>query len=155
MLGKNNDLGAYLEDTGEVRVKLANINEIEQFVSNFTPDPLFMYLHVIAMGAGEFYGCNKNGDYFPEKSLIMYHHTFEQNAKIFKEHNNKPTSPNYGNVVKSWYNPTMHRVELLLAVDKAKAPDIVAKMERGEHPEVSMGCFVAGTNITLSDGSVS
>lgn len=149
MLGKHNNLGAYLEDTGEVRVKVANFEElakeanaIEDFLSTFTPDPAFMYLHVIAMGAGEYYGCNKNGDYFPEKSLIMYHHTFEQNAKIFKQHNNKPNSPDYGKVAKSWYNPTMHRVELILAVDKSKAPDIVERIERGEHPELSMGCKV-------------
>lgn len=142
MLGRYVDLGAYLEDTGEVRVKIANLNEIEQFLGNFKPDPAFMYLQVIAMGAGEFYGCNKNGDYFPEKSLIMYHHTFEQNAKIFKEHNNKKDSPDYGRVAKSWYNPVMHRVELILAVDRKKAPDVITRMERGEHPEVSMGCRV-------------
>ena len=92
MLGKTHDLGAYIEDTGEVRVKLANFaelskvaNEMEEFIASFTPDPNFMYLHVIAMGSGEYYGCNKNGDYFPEKALIMYHHTFVQNAKVFNE----------------------------------------------------------------------
>lgn len=149
MLGKNHNLGAYLEDTHEARVKVANFdelskesNDIEAFLKTFTPDPAFMYLQVIAMGAGEYYGCNKNGDYFPEKSLIMYHHTFEQNAKIFKEHNNKSDSPDYGRVSKSWYNPTMHRVELILAVDKAKAPDIVARIEAGEKPELSMGCKI-------------
>lgn len=149
MLGKTHDLGAYIEDTGEVRVKLANFaelskaaNEMEEFIASFTPDPNFMYLHVIAMGSGEYYGCNKNGDYFPEKALIMYHHTFVQNAKVFKEHNNKSDSPDYGKVAKSWYNKTMHRVELLLAVDKKKAPDIVAAVNRGEHLEVSMGARV-------------
>ena len=142
MLNKFNRLDAYLEDTGEARVKIATDNELELFCKDLIPDKKYMYLHVIAMGAGDFYGCNKNGDYFPEKSLIMYHHTFEQNAKIYKEHHNKNGAQNYGNVVKSWYNPEMHRVELILAVDKAKAPDIVAKVERGEIPEVSMGCKV-------------
>lgn len=142
MLSKINSFDAYLEDTGEARVKIASDNEIEQFCHGLVPDPAFMYLHVIAMGAGDFYGCNKNGDYFPEKSLIMYHHTFEQNAKVYKEHNNKNGAPSYGSVVKSWYNPEMHRVELILAVDKSKAPDIVAKVERGEVPEVSMGARV-------------
>lgn len=142
MLNKFNKLDAYLEDTGEARVKIATDNELELFCKDLIPDKKYMYLHVIAMGAGDFYGCNKNGDYFPEKSLIMYHHTFEQNAKIYKEHHNKNGAQNYGNVVKSWYNPEMHRVELILAVDKAKAPDIVSKVERGEIPEVSMGCKV-------------
>lgn len=142
MLSKFNTFDAYFEDTQEARVKIASESDIKTFCDGLVPDPAFMYLHVIAMGAGDFYGCNKNGDYFPEKSLIMYHHTFEESAKVFKEHNNKFNSPSYGKVVKSWYNPVMHRVELILAVDRAKAPDIVAKVERGEVPEVSMGARV-------------
>ena len=160
MLERYNDLGAFDDLTGEPRVKLANfyklaaVNEIADFISKFKPDPKFLYIHVIAMGAGEFYGCNKNGDYFPERSLIAYHKTFETNAKVFKEHNNKPTSPSYGFVPISWYNPEMHRVELILAIDKEKAPDVVQQVEAGGTPiEVSMGCFVAGTEITLADGT--
>jgi hypothetical protein len=142
MLGKHHLLDARLEDTGEFRVKIASVNEIEAFIAGFKPDPAFAYLHVIAMGAGEYYGCNKNADYFPERSLIMYHHTFEQQAKVYRNHDNRKDSPYYGHVAKSWYNPTMHRVELILAVDKAKAPDIIDRLEKGEHPEVSMGCRV-------------
>ena len=149
MLERYNDLGAFDDLTGEPRVKLANfyklaaVNEIADFISKFKPDPKFLYIHVIAMGAGEFYGCNKNGDYFPERSLIAYHKTFETNAKVFKEHNNKPTSPSYGFVPISWYNPEMHRVELILAIDKEKAPDIVEQVEKGSNPvEVSMGARV-------------
>ena len=129
--------------TGEARVKVATQNEIDQYVAEgFKPDPNYLYLHVIAMGAGEYYGCNKNGDYFPERALKLYGKTFETNAKIFKEHDNKPHSESYGYVAREYYNPTMHRVELLLAVDKKKAPDIVQKVERGEVPEVSMGCKI-------------
>lgn len=142
MLGKDLALDPVDEITGEPRVKIANLNEIQQFIGGLQPDPRYLYLHVIAMGAGEYYGCNKNGDYFPERSLKMYHHTFEQNAKVFKEHANKPGDPDYGFVPKSWYNPEMHRVELILAVDKEKDPETVIRIERGELPEVSMGCKV-------------
>ena len=142
MLGKDLELDQIDELTGEHIIKIANFNEIQQFIGGLVPDPKFIYLHVIAMGAGEYYGCNKNGDYFPERSLKMYHHTFEQNAKVFKEHQNKSTDPDYGHVPKSWYNPEMHRVELILAVDKQKDPETVIRIERGELPEVSMGCRV-------------
>lgn len=136
-------LGALDELTGEARVKVASQNEIDQYIAQgFTPDPNYLYLHVIAMGAGEYYGCNKNGDYFPERALKIYHKTFETNAKVYKEHDNKPHSKSYGYVAKAYYNPEMHRVELLLAVNKHDAPDIVAKVERGEIPEVSMGCKI-------------
>lgn len=142
MLGKTIDLGEYDEITGEARVKVATAEALQTFMAGFTPNPQFLYLHVIAMGAGEYYGCNKNGDYFPEQWLISRHGTFETDAKVFKEHKNKPTDPNYGHVAKAMYNHDMHRVELILAIDKEKAPDVVAKVESGGIPEVSMGTKV-------------
>lgn len=150
MLGKQYSLGSTFENTGEARVKLANFEdlryqsqEIADFLDTFSPDPAFMYLHVIAMGAGEYYGCNINGDYFPEKDLIARHNTFVTTAKVFKEHDNKPTSQDYGKVVFSWYNPKMHRVELILAIDRVKGAEFVRRQEAGEQLEVSMGCRVA------------
>ena len=159
MLGKKFSLGSVVEETGEARIKLANFDELREqgsdiasFISTFKPDPGYVYLHVIAMGAGEYYGCNINGDYFPEKDLIERHHTFVTNAKVFKEHDNKPTSPSYGHVVFSWYNPKMHRVELILAIDKVKGKEFIDRQARGEQLEVSMGCFPAGTPILMEGG---
>lgn len=159
MLDKKFSLGSIVEETGEARIKLANFDELREqgsdiasFLSTFKPDPGYVYLHVIAMGAGEYYGCNINGDYFPEKDLIERHHTFVTNAKVFKEHDNKPTSPSYGNVVFSWYNPKMHRVELILAIDKVKGKEFIDRQARGEQLEVSMGCFPAGTPILMASG---
>jgi hypothetical protein len=142
MLDKDHNIGAYDELTGESRVKIANFDEIRQYIGNLVPDPRYLYIQVIAMGAGEFYGCNKNGDYFPERALMMYHKTFETNAKVFKEHDNRPSSRDYGYVPKAWYNMDMHRVELVLAIDKEKDPDTVARVNRGETIEVSMGARV-------------
>lgn len=160
MLGKKYSLGSTFEATGEQRIKLANFDELKSqgadiasFLESFKPNPGFTYLHVIAMGAGEYYGCNVNGDYFPEKDLIARHHTFVEQAKVFKEHDNKPTSPSFGNVVFSWYNPKMHRVELILALDKIKGEEFIRRQDAGEQLEVSMGCFPAGTLITMADGS--
>jgi hypothetical protein len=160
MLGKKYSLGSTFEATGEQRIKLANFDELKSqgadiasFLESFKSNPGFTYLHVIAMGAGEYYGCNVNGDYFPEKDLIARHHTFVEQAKVFKEHDNKPTSPSFGNVVFSWYNPKMHRVELILALDKIKGEEFIRRQDAGEQLEVSMGCFPAGTLITMADGS--
>lgn len=149
MLGKKYSLGSVFEPTGEPLVKIANFEELKEqgntvadFIKTFKPNPGFVYLHVIAMSAGEYWGCNINGDYFPEKDLIARHKTFETNAKVFKEHDNKPYSPDYGYVPFAWYNPKMHRVELILAIDKKKGPDIIARQERGDQLCVSMGTRV-------------
>lgn len=158
MLGKHYSLGSIVEETGEARIKLANFEELKtqgediaSFLNTFSPDSGFVYLHVIAMGAGEYYGCNINGDYFPERDLIARHNTFVTHAKVFKEHDNKPHSPDYGHVAFSWYNPKMHRVELILAVDKLKGKEFIDRQARGEQLEVSMGCFPAGTKVLMSD----
>lgn len=160
MLGKHYSLGSTFESTGESLVKLANFDDLKSqgsdiasFLESFRPDPQYTYLHVIAMGAGEYYGCNVNADYFPEKELIAKHHTFVEQAKVFREHDNKPYSPSYGKVAFSWYNPTMHRVELILAIDKLKGEEFIRRQEAGEQLEVSMGCFPVGTLVTMADGS--
>lgn len=149
MIGKKYSLGSVFEQTGEPLVKLANFDELQNqgqdikaFIGSFTPDPNFVYLHVIAMSAGEYWGCNINADWFSEADLIARHKTFETQAKVFKEHDNKPTSPSYGKVAFAWYNPKMHRVELLLAIDKIKGKDIIDRQERGEQLCVSMGTRV-------------
>jgi len=103
-----------------------------------------IYLLVNALGAGEYWSSNKNGDYFPDKILKQYHKTFEALAQVYKHHKNKPHQGDrtYGKVVFSHYNDEMHRVELIIEVDKKAAPDIVERIERGELPALSMGCKV-------------
>jgi len=100
------------------------------------------YLLINAMGAGEFYGSNKNNDYFPEKVLREYHKTFEALAHVYKHHVNKDPRRSYGKVIYSFYNERMHRVELIVEVVNSKAQDILDRIAAGENVAVSMGCKV-------------
>lgn len=102
---------------------------------------------VTALGAGEWWGQNVNGDFFPEKSLAYDgpeygYKTFQTHAKLFKHHVNKDPSASYGDVALSVYNPKYHRVELIISVDNARAPDVVERIENGDYPDLSMGCKV-------------
>ena len=99
------------------------------------------YLHVIAMGAGDYYGENSNGDFFYEKDLKNYYKTFET-AGVFIQHFNKDPSKSIGKVLKAIYNDDMHRVELIIEISKKKAPDIYGAIARGERMKVSMGVKV-------------
>jgi len=112
------------------------------WATRIKPVPGKTYILVLAMGASEFYGPNRNGDAFEEKELKEHHHTFETNAHVFKSHVNKDPAKSYGKVVKSFYNDDMHRVELVLEIDNAKAPDIVDKVNSGKSVAVSMGCKI-------------
>lgn len=127
--------------SGKGLVKAAADNRISEFVSTLNPEPGKMYLHILAMGAGEYYGANRNSDYFPENALIDHHKTFETSpAHVFRNHVNKNPEIAIGKVIYSVYNDRMHRVELIVWVDKEKGADIVRRLEQGDFPATSMAC---------------
>lgn len=122
-------------------IKAAADSRISEFASTLTPHPDRIYIHILAMGAGEYFGANRNADYFPEDNLKQWFKTFETSpAHIFKHHINKDPSIAMGQVVFAIYNERMHRVEVIAWVDRQKAYDYVAKIERGEFPATSMAC---------------
>jgi hypothetical protein len=118
-------------------VKTASVNPLDEI--NQKKD--HAYLHVIAMGAGDYYGENNNGDFFYEKDLRDYYKTFET-AGVFVQHFNKDPSKSIGRVLQSTYNDKMHRVELIIEISKKKSPEHYEAIERGERIKVSMGVKV-------------
>lgn len=124
-------------------------DQVQKYIDGMQPDlDKFLYMLLHAVGAGEIWGANVNGDYFPEESLrhdgLDYgHKTFERYAKLYKHHVNKDPKKSYGDVLHSFYDPEMHRVLLIIAIDRSKAPDICERIEcKNEFPDVSMGCKV-------------
>jgi hypothetical protein len=138
-------------DFGEPAVRIADRTralvksascEMRDFLKTVQAEAGKTKLLVLAMGSGEAYGPNRNGDFFKESELISRHDTFEKHAHLYKHHINKDPKRSYGKVARSFYNPRMKRVELLVEVDNAKAPDIVKKANCGEDIPVSMSCRV-------------
>jgi hypothetical protein len=143
------NLGTHIESTGEVRVTMIDSNlvktasnDIQRFWDGLSREPDKAYLHVIAMTALEWYSCNNNGDAFTEEDLRKYHPSFINDANIFLHHDNKDPKKSHGKVIYSFYNEAMHRVELVLALDKVKAPGIVQSIKNDEPIAVSMGVRV-------------
>lgn len=105
-------------------------------------------LLIDALGAGEWWGSNKNGDYFPHDQLSHNgrdygYETFKHYAYPFKHHCNKDPARAYGDrVLLSAYHPGMHRVQLIVALHDSKCRDILDQVDNGEYPDVSMGCRV-------------
>ena len=121
--------------------KSAAADEILEFTKDMKREDGKFYLHINAMGAGEYYGSNRNGDYFPEENLIKWHKTFETSpAHVFRHHVNKDPSIAIGKVIFSFYNHRMHRVELICEVDKVKGAAELAAIEAGNFPMTSMAC---------------
>ena len=75
-------------------------------------------VHIIAMGATEGYGPNRNGDGFKAAALRAYHKTFEKYAKYYRHHQNRDPSKSYGVIKLAYWNEPMKRVELLLGLNK-------------------------------------
>lgn len=118
--------------------------EIKAFIeNNIKSDPRYIYTLVSALGAGEIWGPNINGDYFREKDIIKSYKTFEEFGNVFAHHKNKDPEVAIGKVMFAHWNPRMHRVELILQTDRTKAPRIADDIEAGKLWDVSMGCRVA------------
>ena len=146
------DLGHEVPETGEARVSLIKpsliktaSSEIQEFWDAIPQDPRYSYLWVIGVSAREYYGCNNTGDAFNEADLQKTHQDFVDSANVFLQHVNKDPAKAIGKPVFSWYNDTMHRVELILRIDKSKpdAAGTVSKITAGEPIYASMGCTVA------------
>jgi hypothetical protein len=109
-------------------------------------------VHLIALGASEAYGPNRNGDAFSEKTCQDCHDTFVKFARWYRNHKNKDPQHSYGIIKLSAYNPLMRRIELLVALNAEKsaadrngghvADKELAKLARGDDLAVSMACRV-------------
>jgi hypothetical protein len=150
--------------------KTASVNllpEVLQYISNLKPKPGCQYVLVNAMGAGEYYGSNINGDHFEESGLIhtppgwtgnplvdralgknwTYGYPTFYNAYPYAHHRNKDPSRAYGQVELAVWNEGMKRVELVCRVDHGKCVKfggvpVWDKLKLGQYPDVSMGSKV-------------
>jgi len=96
-------------------------------------------LHIIAVGAYEGTGYNRNLDRFMEKWCEKNAHYFRDADRcVHRHHQNKPSSPKYGNVKAAAYNRDMRRIELILGLDIDKCADILHEQEKVGHTNWSM-----------------
>lgn len=124
---------------GSGLVKAAADSEIIRYVSGLTPEKGKTYVHILAMTASEYYGANKNADWWPEKNLIEHYKTFETSpAHIFRQHVNKDPARAIGQIIFAVYNKRMHRVELIGWFDNLKGADILEDINDGIWPKTSM-----------------
>lgn len=141
--------------------------EVLAYIETLTPRSGSQYVLVNAMGAGEYFGSNINGDHFPEAGLIHRPDAWTGNPLLDKvrakdwpygfptfygaypyaHHKNKDPSRAYGEVELSVWNDHMKRVELVTRVDHDKCCSfggvpVWDKLKHGQFPDVSMGSKV-------------
>ena len=161
-------------------IKLASEGEVEdsplhplvqEYIGCIEPDDNSTWVLVNALGAGEWYGQNINGDFFPYKELVTHtdewlglpicdrsaKHTGSRqivtgypsfyDANVYKHHVNKDPSKSFGDIMAAIWNEKMKRVELVIRIDHERAEkwlasEIVRRINDGDFPDVSMGCKV-------------
>jgi hypothetical protein len=141
--------------------------EVSKYISSLRPRQDAQYVLLNAMGAGEWWGSNVNGDYFPETALIHKPDDWTGNPLVDKaraegwaygfptfyfahpyaHHRNKDATRAFGEVELAAWHPKMKRVELIARVDKDKCEKfggigVWDKLKAGEYVDVSMGCKV-------------
>lgn len=143
------------------------VPDVVRYIETLRPTQNSIYVLVNALGAGEYYGANINGDDFPEAALIHtpdnwtgnplvdairakdwpYGYPTFYNAHAYAHHRNKDKNRAFGDVELAVWNPRMHRVELVVRIDKQRCEQFGAipvwdKLAQGLYPDVSMGCKV-------------
>ncbi len=132
-----------------------------RFVDGCRPRQDGNYILLTALGAGEYFGSNKNGDFFNEWSIkgdqppewirkltneknlrrpMEYGiQTFLKHGGIYYHHQNGDRTKSIGDVCFADYNVLMHRGELVIFIKKMLAPDIIRDLLNGIPIPWSMG----------------
>ena len=176
---KGNPLVLAIEPGRMIKTASVVHPEIQRFAGNLEPEKGKTYVLLNAMGAAEVYGQNVNHDRFDEYNawadvddpIIKRAHlclrnpgahwgykTFEKYANAFAHHANKDPEKGFGKVKLAVWNDAMKRVELVLELDREKAAqvgagEVIEKLDRGEHPDWSMGTKVPWDRCTCHGDS--
>jgi len=154
---------SYFEKTASATL----LPEVSNYIAQLRPRNDSQYVLVNAMGAGEYYGSNINGDRFAEAALIhspdnwkgvpvfdkaiaarwAYGFPTFYRAHVFPHHRNKDAGKALGFVELAAWNNHMKRVELVTRLDQALCRNfggdsIWDKLKAGDFPDVSMGTKV-------------
>lgn len=139
--------GEEMEKTASLLKEAQISDKLAQAIESLRREPGHAYVLVNAMGAGEYWSSNRNGDYWPEGGLKHagdeYGYETFLSGHNFVHHQNKDPKRAVGTVKCAYYNDRMHRVELLIDTDleklRAADPDLHEKVAAGEPVDVSMG----------------
>lgn len=119
--------------------KVAGVEEMFGDVSALSIPKNHTVIHVIAVGDGERWGANRNGDSFSREDNKKKHKSFKDIGHVFRNHKNHDPKLKIGDVLATAHNDVMDRIELLLALDNDKCRDEIEKVHKGEDAPVSMG----------------
>ncbi len=135
---RGNDLRSFVKRAG---------HQFADAVKKLDLKPGDVPIHLLAMGATEFYGPNRNGDGFKCAACRKYHDTFRKHARWYRNHANKDPNKSYGIVKLSAYNERMHRIELVPVLNGTQA---AADRNGGLIADLELEKLASGLDIPVS-----
>lgn len=145
----NNDFDFHIESVQLLRDSKAQLTKRASAMDllKYAKTPNQEDLHLIALGAYEGTGYNRNGDAFTEADCKKNHTYFTRaNRAVHRHHKNKPSDPKYGNIKAAAYNDNMKRIELVIGLDRDKCADILDEQEKTGNTNWSMASKQAYDN---------
>lgn len=161
-------LDGYSKGVGFTAPVAKTAGDVDSFIRDIKPDKDHSYVHLISIGAQEFYGPNKRGDSFNEATRVyrppapwskeateitlegglkeFHNPTFMANGKVYLEHRSVISDPRNkprGDVVFATYNEPMHRGELIIRLPRELWESDIKRLEDGKPMYFSMGCLTA------------
>lgn len=122
----------------------------KELIEKYRPkDSKTAAIHLIAMGDSDYFGPNRNGDYFAGDVLNKTASTFVTHGHMFREHRNKDPKKAIGSVKWAAMNPAMHRVELIVHMDKDRAEEEYEMAKKGSALSFSMSCRVPNDRCSI------
>lgn len=132
------DVMARIVDDPVLLRKCASSSVVHQW-GDIGPKKNASLIHLIAMGAHETTGPNRNGDAWKRDFLKSAHPTFIEHGALYRDHKNKDYDKRDGDIIKTAFNDDMGRVELLVSADHDKCADWLPEIEKGNRVNYSMG----------------
>lgn len=137
-VAKDCEAFSILQPDAHNMTKSASAAISRDIINQHKPDKDHVAVHLVAMGADERYGPNRNHDGFPSEALKKFHPTFVTHGNLFREHANKDPKKRIGIVKYAAYNDPMDRVELIVWMDKKAAADECERARAGKELSFSM-----------------
>jgi len=131
-----------VEDPAQITKQASTIFNCDY--SDLKPDADHVGIHVVALGAGERYGSNRNADIMYKAACQKYHYTFVKHGHVYRHHRNKDSKKALGAIKASAYNDEMDRVELFIHANKEKCGDELQRLEKEGEIPFSMAVRVPG-----------
>jgi len=146
---------AYVDLKKDILHKIASSPDLEKIAEESLRkkplEPGYRRILINALGAGEYWGFNKRGDYFPENELnpseyrfgIPYgYQTYETHGKVYLHH--KKDNPEFciGKVAMAYWHDGLKRVFVLGDVLEKKAANYLEHLRSGNPVPTSMGAAV-------------